>query len=377
MPSNYTRYNKVNTDGSGRFSRLDPTVKREEPKPTKSQSALEYVLFAVFGVLIVLAGVALWSQYDPEHKKVPNTLEAGLKQDRVNILFIGVGGSAHKGGGKDLADSIILASLKPSTKQAAIISVPRDMWVKVGRYGTHRLNQAHAIGNDSGYPGEGPGLLIDTVSTMFHQPIHAFVRVDFAAFEKVIDDLGGIDVYCQRAFYDYLFRDGFTQGWHHLDGERALSYARYRYILGPEGDNFARELRQQQVIDALRDKLQKRGPQDAVRLISAMSTLSSHTTTNLSTPEMLTLYRTFKDVKRNDIRNVSLKPFTEVFHVTRLSDPGEAVRTRTGDYKELHSVAAGIFNGRGQIMAKAQIHVAAQPAPATRTHAQSVLLSAQ
>ncbi|HEX8152667.1 MAG TPA: LCP family protein [Thermoanaerobaculia bacterium] len=373
----YTRNKNVNKDGSGSFSRLPPGFRREEPKPTKSQSALEYVLFALFAILIVLAGVAVWSQYDPEHKKVPNTLEAGFAQDRINIVFIGIGGDTHKGGGKDLADSIIFASFKPSTKQAAIISVPRDMWVKIGRYGTHRINQAHAIGNSSGYPGEGPGLLIDTLSELFNQPVHAFVRIDFAAFEKVIDDLGGVDIYCQRSFYDYLFRDGFTQGWHHLDGKRALSYARYRYVIGPEGDNFARELRQQQVIDALRDKLQKRGPQDAMRLIQAMSTLSSHTTTNLTTPQMVTLYRTFKDVKQSDVRNVSLKPFTEVFDVTRISDPGQAVRTKTGDYRELHQVAQTIFNGRGNIATEDQIQVAGTPAPpaAPAPQAQSVLLS--
>lgn len=373
MSETYSRYNKKNADGSGRFTRNDrgPVP---PPRPTKSQSALEYILFGLFALLIVLAGVALWSQYDPDHKKVPNLIEAGLKSDRVNIVVIGVGGAAHPGGGKDLADSVILASFKPSTKQAAIISVPRDMWVKVGRYGTHRLNQAHAIGNSSGYPGEGPGLLADTVSGLFGQPIHGFVRIDFAAFEKVIDDLGGIDVYCQRSFYDYMFHDGFTKGWNHLDGKRALRYARYRYVLGPEGDNFAREQRQQQVLDALRAKLQSRGPQDAMRLIQAMSTLSDHTTTNLTTPQMVSLYRTFKDVRREDVRNVSLKPFTEIFNVTRINDPGEAVRTRTGDYRELHAVAKNIFNGKGDITGKDQIQVAAKP---QATRPQSMLLAIQ
>jgi LCP family protein required for cell wall assembly len=357
----HTRYKKVNPDGTGSYTKRPGSEKRPDPKPTKSASVVEYVLFGLFGLLIVLAGVALYSQYDPEHKKVPNTLEAGLKQDRVNILFIGVGGEAHPGGGKDLADSIILASLKPSTKEAAVISVPRDMWVKIGRYGTHRINQAHALGNEGGYPGEGAGLLADTVSEVFGQPIHAFVRIDFAAFEQMINDLGGVDVYCQRSFYDYLFQDGFAKGWHHLDGKRALLYARLRYVIGPEGDNFARELRQQQVVDAMREKLQKRSPQDVMRLASAMATLNSHTTTNLTTPQMVSLYRTFKDVKRDDIRNVSLKPFTEIFNVTRINDPGQAVRTRTGDYSELHSMMAGIFTGKGQIIGQDQIEIAAHP----------------
>ena len=149
------------------------------------------------------------------------------------------------------------------------------LWVRIGTHGAHRLNAAHSIGNDSAYPGKGPGLICDTVSRIFNQPVHAFVRVDFRAFEKLIDDLGGIDVNVERGFYDYLFQDGFPAGLQHLDGRRALAYTRYRYILGPEGDNFARELRQQQVINAIRDRIASRGPEDIIKLINAARSLSS------------------------------------------------------------------------------------------------------
>jgi LCP family protein required for cell wall assembly len=253
--------------------------------------------------------------------------------------------------------------------------VPRDFWVRIPGYGQHRINQAHAIGNQSGYPGEGPGLLCDTVESVFAQPIHGFVRIDFSAFEKIIDDVGGVDVYCQRSFYDYLFHDGFNQGWHHLDGKRALRYARYRYILGPEGDNFARELRQQQVMNALRDKLQRRGGQDAMRLIQATSTLSAATETNLTTPQMIAFYRAFHDVKPGDVRSVSLKPFTRIFEVTRFADPGMAVLPRTGNYSELQNVARTIFNDRRPIATDDQIHVAVTPPPPPQP--QSMLLAVQ
>jgi LCP family protein required for cell wall assembly len=347
----YTRYNRLNADGSGRFQRPE----LEKGRATRSQSALEYVLFGVFGLLLLLAAVALYTTYSPEHKIVPNYFAQGMKQDRLNLLFIGVGGDSHPGGGKDLADSIIFVSLRPSTKQAAVISMPRDLWVKIGRYGTHRLNSAHAIGAQSGYPGEGPGLLCDTVSGILDQPVHAYVRVDFSAFEKLVDDLGGVDVNVERSFYDYLFKDGFTKGPHHFNGKRALAYARYRYILGPEGDNFARELRQQQVMNALRDKLAHRGPADVVKLITAAQTLSDNTQTNLTTAQLVTLYRTFHDIRPASIRHVSLKPFTQLFEVTRINDPGEAVRPRTGDYREFQNLAKGVFSSDAQITTADQI----------------------
>jgi LCP family protein required for cell wall assembly len=359
----YTRYNRHNLDGSGRFDRamLAP------PKATRSQSAIEYVLFAVFGILIVLAAVALYTSYSPDHRVVPNHIADGMKQDRVNIVFIGIGGDRHPS--KDqLADSIMMVSLKPSTHQAAIVSVPRDLWVRIGNYGTHRINYAHSIGNQSGYPGEGPGLLSDTVSQIFGQPVHAFVRIDFSAFEKMVDDVGGVDVYCQRSFYDYLFKDGFTRGWHHLDGRRALSYARYRYIIGPEGDNFARELRQQQVVSAVRAKLQGVSPQQAMNLIAAVSTLKNATETNLTTAQMISLYSRFHGIDPKNVRHVSLKPLTQIFEVKRLTEPGQAVRTRTGDYRELQQVAKNIFSSEQQISTEDQIQFASTPAPPPRAN---------
>jgi LCP family protein required for cell wall assembly len=356
----YTRNRNVNTDGSGRFRLPNVEYKKPEPpKATRSQSALEYVLFAVVGLLLVFAGVALYTSNSPAHKRVPNTFDAGIKNDRINLLLIGIGGERHPSH-DNLADSIMLVSLKPSTKEAAVMSIPRDLWVKIGGYGTHRINYAHAIGEQSGYPGEGPGLMADTVSKTFGQPVNAFVRIDFSAFERVIDNVGGIDVQCQRGFYDFLFKDGFAEGPHHLDGKRALAYARYRYIIGPEGDNFARELRQQQVINALREKLQSRGPQEVMGLVQAASTMSSATETNLTPTQMLWLYRTFHGVDRNKIRHVSLKPFTENFEVTRLAEAGEGVRTKTGDYTQLQAVEKNIFSSEQQIATDDQIRFAGQ-----------------
>jgi LCP family protein required for cell wall assembly len=347
-----------NPDGSGRFVRPNPGP----AKPTRAQTVVELTMFVVAGVLISLALIALYTSFSPSHRAVPNRVAEGWAQDRVNIVLFGVGGPSHPRF-DNLADSIMLVSLKPSTKQAAIVSIPRDLWVHINGYGSHRINYAHEIGEQGGYPGAGPGLLCDTVSGVFNQPIHAFVRVDFAAFEKLIDKLGGVDVYCQHGFYDYLFKDGFTQGWHHLDGKRALAYARYRYVIGPEGDNYARELRQQQVISALREKLQRLQPQQALGMVEALTTLSSAAETNLTAPQMISLYRTFHDIKPEEIRHVSLKPLTEPFEVTRLSEPGEAVRTPSGNFRDLQKLESSIFSSEQQISTSDQIQFAATPPP--------------
>lgn len=326
---------------------------REAPKPTKGQSAIEYILFGVFGLLLVLAAIAVYSIYSPSHRNVPNGVDQGWREDRINIVAYGIGGADHPTQDQ-LADSILLISLKPSTKQAAIVSIPRDLWVPIGRYGTHRINYANQAGESSGYPGEGAGLLCDTVSNIFHQPVHAFVRVDFEAFEKIVDEIGGIDINVERSFYDYLFKDGFYRGPHHLDGKRALAYARYRYVLGYEGDNFAREMRQQQVVSAIRDKVQK-NPQTTFGLIHAASTLSAATETNLTTSQMIELYRAFRDIPQSHIRHVSLKPFITLFSVTRLAEPGIAVRPRAGDFREFQWIESNIFKASGEVATPDQI----------------------
>lgn len=361
FPRHHTRYTRWNPDGSGSPARPGAPP----PRPTRWQLVIEWIMFGVVGLLIVLVLAAVFVSFLPSHKIVPNRVAEGFKNDRINIVLFGIGGDRHPKH-DDLADSIMLVSLKPSTKQAAVVSIPRDLWVHINGYGTHRINYAHQIGDQSGYPGQGPGLLCDTISRVFDQPIHAYIRIDFAAFEKIIDNLGGIDVYCQHGFYDYLFHRGFSQGWQHLDGKRALAYARYRYVIGSEGDNYARELRQQQILSALRDKLQRMGPDETLKLMHAAATLSAGTKTNLTTSQMVSLYRTFRDIKTDQVRHVSLKPFTEPFNVMRLGDPGEAVRTRSGGMEALQKIEASIFSGKEQISTEDQIQFARMPPPPPR-----------
>lgn len=341
---------------------LRPEYSPRDPK--KRWRLTEWILFAIVGIILIVGGLALYTQYAPSFKKVPNRVLDGFKADRVNIVLIGVGGPTHPGEGKDLADAIMVLSLKPSTKQAALISLPRDFYIRIGRYGVHRLNAAHAIGEEGGYPGGGPALLMDTVEQLVGEPMHAYIRVDFAAFEKIIDQLGGVDIYVYRPFYDSMFKDRFSAGWQHMTGKRALRYARSRYIEGSaEGNNFARELRQQQVITAISDKLKKMNAQQALQLVGIARTVSQYTDTNLTTGQMVDLYSTFHDMSRDNVRHVSLAPFTTIFMVNDPTDPGEAVKPRTGDFDEIHVVAHSIFTSNKPIVTRDEIPLSPPPPP--------------
>lgn len=339
------------------YATKGPRQRPEPVKRTKKKAGfVEYVLFALLGVLVIVGGLALYQQFSPRND-VPNSLVAGYKEDRVNILLIGIAGERKKNVGNDLADAIMLVSLRPSQKRAAIISIPRDLYLRIGRFGVHRLNAAHDLGYKMGYRGGGPGLLMETVSKVTGQPIHAYARIDFKAFSKVIDDLGGVDVFVYRPFHDYLFNDTFQRGWQHMNGDRALRYARYRYVLGAEGNNFARELRQQQVLSAVKKKLQDVSMAQALRLIGSAMTVSKYTATNISTGDMVELYRKFHDMPQGSIRHVSLAPLTEVFMVTKLADAGEAVRPPGENYIRIQQTARDVFNNTAPVVTPDQIQL--------------------
>lgn len=356
----------TNDPSTSAYSRLDPEKsgkfrRSTTPEPTRGHRLIEWTLFGVLALLLALGAVALYTSFSSKFRDVPNKVADGIRDDRVNILLIGVGGDKHPGGGRELADSIMLASFKPSTRQVAIVSIPRDLYVRIGRYGTHRLNTAHEIGAHSGYPGGGPGLLADVVSQTLGQPIHGFVRIDFDAFEKIIDDLGGINITVQRGFYDYLFHDRFESGPQHMNGHRALSYARYRYIAGPEGDNFARELRQQQVIDAVQARLREVGSDHVLPLMRTAKTLSAYTDTNLTSAQMVWFYRKFHDVRDDQVRHVSLKPFMETFELKSIVEQGEAVRPKHGTFDSVQSFTRNIFSDMRQVGGPDDIRLASTP----------------
>jgi LCP family protein required for cell wall assembly len=315
------------------------------------RSRAHLFMYAFAALVLAISALAIYNRVAPTLREVPNTVDAGLKEDRVNLVLIGIGGDKHPGQGKNLADAIMVLSLKPSTKQAAMISIPRDYYLSMDKRGMHRLNAAHALG--------GPALVMDSASSILGQPMHAYVRVDFAAFKTIIDELGGVDIYVHRPFHDFLFNDSFQQGWQHMNGDRALRYARYRYINSEEGNNYARELRQQQVLDAIRAKVRTLSPQQMLRLVSVARTVSQSTSTNLTTGQMIHLYSVYRDMKKNQVRHVSFAPFTHAVKTNDPADPTPAVGPRAGTNRDIALMARDVFGDTRPIVTRTQIQFSA------------------
>ena len=327
------------------YSRLDPDAsarlrRAQAGLPTRGQKTLELTLFAVFGLTIALAAVALYAINSPGHLQVPNSFEEGMRTGRANVLILETTTRNGNAGRTTSIDGLTLVALKGDTQQTALISIPRDLWVRLGRFGTHRISSAAAIGNASGYPGEGAGLTVDTVSEVTGQPVNAYLRLDSPRLRKLIDELGGIDVQVKSSFYEYRTRDRFRPGLQHMDGLRALRYARSPYVLGPAGDPFARELRQQQVLTAVFGRLSSAGPQVRERLLAASG--DGQPMTNLSPDQLARLLAAFGNSA--SLRHVTLAPLLDHFEVAAFGDPGgEAVRPRSGDFSEVQEMAREVF----------------------------------
>jgi len=176
---------------------------------------------------------------------------------RVNMLVMGLDYRDWEAGqGAPRTDTMILLSIDPVTKTAAMLSIPRDLWVTIPTFSEpDRINTAYRAGELYKYPGGGPGLAMKTVEGLLGLKIDYFAQIDFYAFEKFIDEIGGIEIDIpSKVKISPIGGHIITikKGLQTLNGSLALAYARARYT---EGGDFDRANRQQLVIMAIRKRL--------------------------------------------------------------------------------------------------------------------------
>ena len=190
--------------------------------------------------------------------------------DLINIMLVGQ--DRRAGQGRQRSDAMILCSINPKTKEVALISFLRDLYVTIpGKYSDNRLNATYVFG---GFP-----ILDATLMEDFGIPVDYNVEVDFDGFEAIIDSVGGIDVNVSAAEAKYL---GWTAGMNHLNGEEALNFARIRKL----DSDFNRTGRQREVLMAVFQKV--RG-QSLGQLLNTVETVLPYVTTDMSNGEMIGL----------------------------------------------------------------------------------------
>ncbi len=242
----------------------------------------------------------------------------GEDSGEVHFLLMGIGGENHDGG--TLTDTMILATMKIPKEddlkpQISMISIPRDLLVNIPGYDFRKINSAYAFGEINDQK-NGPRLAVQTVEQLFAIQIPYYAVIDFQGFQKVIDELGGIEITVENAFTDSLYPDNrggyirpitFQVGKQKMDGERALQFVRSRHGTNNEGSDFARSRRQQIVLKAIKDEITSFRVLSNLSLVDRiLDELADHVRTNLAPHELKRVYTLAKDINNENIRSLAI-----------------------------------------------------------------------
>ncbi|MDD3190109.1 MAG: LCP family protein [Candidatus Pacebacteria bacterium] len=251
----------------------------------------------------------------------PSESLQGEENGQINILLLGIGGEGHSGG--ELTDTIMIASIKPQTREAALLSIPRDLYVEVeGEEIKNKINAIKALG-DKSKKQNGIELLEGVVEEVSGLKIDYYVQLDFDGFIKIIDLMGGVDVYLENDINDPAYPDfnrGYDpfyikKGWHHLDGATALKVARSRH--STMGD-FDRIKRQQEIIKAFRQKVyEKYSQMDIMTFRDIFISLSDNMETDIELREIPRFYQVLKEIRSNNFtaQTVNTQNYLERIYV--------------------------------------------------------------
>lgn len=274
----------------------------------------------------------------------------GQKNDQINILLLGMGGEGHDG--PYLTDTIMIASIKPSTNQIALISVPRDLAVEIPGYDIKKINSANAYGEKE-KEGWGAAFATQVISDTFDIEIPYYVRIDFKAFGEIIDEVGGVRIEVDTTFTDYMYPTAndlyqtisFQKGPTTMNGDTALKFVRSRHGNNGEGSDFARSARQQKVLLALKEKILSFGTlTNPVRIKKILDALERHMTTNMNFEEILGFTRMVKMLDTENISTMVLDNGVNGYLINSTGlDGAFLLSPKNGNFEDINKAIDTIF----------------------------------
>lgn len=223
-------------------------------------------------------------------ERPPETLK-----NRVNILLLGVDDKDRENP-YDTArrsDTMMVASIAPEDGTVKLLSLPRDTKVTIpGRKGYDKINHAYAYG--------GAELARSTVEQFLQIPINYYIVIDWQAFIKVIDVLGGVDLYVEHNMnYQDPYADldiHIEKGYQHLDGEKAGQYVRFR---SDELGDIGRVQRQQRFLKALAKQTLQVGT--ILKVPALVNTINQYVDTDMSVMTMVKVGNSLKSFNAGNL----------------------------------------------------------------------------
>ncbi len=264
---------------------------------------------------------------------IPNENE----NNRINAFFLGIPGKGNSA--PNLTDTLMVMSINQTSKQGFLLSIPRDLVVKIPN--TNFYTKINAL-----YQQKGIEVVQSVLKEITGLDFDYNITIDLQGVKKIIDQVGGIDISVEENIYDPAFPGPnnsyqlFTlkKGQQHLNGETALRYIRTRHE--PTGD-FARMSRQQKVLIALKEQISSLHPiQDLDVVLNIWETLKNNFQTNLSLYNIKSLWETIGDINLEKTEFKVLDPTTGLVvadHMILGSAKAYILRPKKGlnDYTEI------------------------------------------
>jgi polyisoprenyl-teichoic acid--peptidoglycan teichoic acid transferase len=273
-------------------------------------------LILAIGAFAYFGGFNLENLFKPVSIVSKVLTEDGPKETdgKTNFLLLGIDSrSAGSSVGSSLTDTLIILSVDKKTGKAAMVSLPRDLWVDQYK---NKINAVYALS------GKNIEKTVKEVENISGMPIHYYAIVGFDVFKDIVDSIGGVEIDVENAFEDFLYPiEGkekvlpesaryehlvFKSGVQNMNGETALKYARSRHSTNAlEAGDFARARRQQKVILAIKQKvLSSSTLLDPSKVNKMFEAVKSNLQTNIDTADVLILYKAFANFKYDDIKRI-------------------------------------------------------------------------
>lgn len=201
----------------------------------------------------------------------PRQQEDKKEPEIVNIAFFGLDGSNPDSALR--SDTIMIVSLDSKNNEVKVTSLMRDMYVAIPGKNENRINAAYAFG--------GPQLALKTINTDFDLDIKDYVTADFSGMEKIIDQLGGVEINVKED--EAPLCNVSKPGLQVLNGSQALAYSRIRHVGHAD---YERTERQRRVLNEILKKIKSRG---IFKLPGTIVTMLRYVKTNLPSSDILKL----------------------------------------------------------------------------------------
>jgi len=239
----------------------------------------------------------------------------GEGDGRINVLALGIGGPVHDG--PDLTDTILLASIDPVNHSTALLSIPRDLCIKMPCGPNQKINAVFALAKENsaakttdGKIQDGLKALDKTLAPILGVPIHYHAIVDFQAFQQAVDAVGGVDVNVPTTLYDptIAWENHYNpviaaKGEQHMDGHKALLYAKSRET----SSDFARAMRQRLILVALKQKVLTLGTfSNPVKISNLLNSLGNNVYSDFSLNDITRLYQIGSQVPSSSIASLDM-----------------------------------------------------------------------